>query len=377
MGRVLGRTLFSADFSGTKAITGSFTLNTAKEVGFKEDWLQRAIKEQVEIVIGPCREGGWVWPDEEWRFWKREVAVRRGGGIAIDVLLLSNLGRIGIVETKLAYNTEARRAVVAQTLEYAIHIQMSDLPEIPAISETQPFADEYDIEDHLTEPLLIIAADQLDARAIRLGNELLGRHVTRGWNLALVEVAVFERQNTVGGKEYVLVPHIAGEIAVEYRQVVKINVEDKRIEIEEPQNQPGPVTVTRRKWDEKQFLEQAEQFGPGLLSFAKALCALRESYRELSVAFGTGKSGSLILRKGAGTNLLILDLSAGGTLTFWPYYIRKALSEEVANDYCRKLEILFNIRLNQESTNAKFSPEKADQLLSILNSLLKKGPLPL
>jgi hypothetical protein len=371
MGRTLSRKLFSADFSGTKAITGSFVFQTAREAGFTEDWLQRAIAENPDIVIGPCCESGLVPPNEEWRFWGREVPVRQGGDIKIDVLLLSSLGRIGIVETKLAYNPEMRRAVVAQVLEYAIHISMRDLPKIPTTPQTHPFANEDDVEERLTEPLLIIAGDQLDPRAIRLGNEVLGRHVTRGWDLALVEVAVFRREDAAGAKEYVLVPHLAGEIAVEYRQVVKIiNVADKRIEVEEPSIEAGPVTVARRKWDEGQFLEEAGRVSGDLLEFAKDLCVLRDTYREVSLDFGTARNGSMILRKGAGSNLLILDLSAGGTLTFWPYYIRKALSEELANAYCRKLETLFHIRTNSESTNARFSPEKGHELLSLLKEIL-------
>jgi len=38
------------------------------------------------------------------------------------VLLVSESGRVAIVETKLSYNREGRRSVLAQLLDYAVHL---------------------------------------------------------------------------------------------------------------------------------------------------------------------------------------------------------------------------------------------------------------
>jgi hypothetical protein len=32
----------------------------ASEIGFNEDWLQRAIAENIELVLAPCREGNFI-----------------------------------------------------------------------------------------------------------------------------------------------------------------------------------------------------------------------------------------------------------------------------------------------------------------------------
>jgi hypothetical protein len=54
MYRYLSRTIFGADFAGAKAITGAYKQKNASDIGFKEDWLQRAIAENIELVLGPC-----------------------------------------------------------------------------------------------------------------------------------------------------------------------------------------------------------------------------------------------------------------------------------------------------------------------------------
>src|SRR5690606_32437736 len=51
--------------------------------------------------------------------------VRLGNGYA-DLLAVEASGRIAIVEIKLAYNAEARRAVVAQALTYAAYLHGTD-----------------------------------------------------------------------------------------------------------------------------------------------------------------------------------------------------------------------------------------------------------
>ena len=50
MDKGLSRTIFGADFTGAKALAGSYRLKVASEIGFKEDWLQSAIAENIELV---------------------------------------------------------------------------------------------------------------------------------------------------------------------------------------------------------------------------------------------------------------------------------------------------------------------------------------
>lgn len=95
----LSRTVFVADFQGSKPLKRRYERKTAAELGFKEEWLQRAVAEDVELVLSPCREGGLIGPrdTEKWVLWGKEVSVKTAGGISIDILILSESGRIGII----------------------------------------------------------------------------------------------------------------------------------------------------------------------------------------------------------------------------------------------------------------------------------------
>src|SRR6266403_4726438 len=319
MDRYLSRTVFGADFAGAKALTGCYKLKNASEIGFKEDWLQSAIAENIELVLGPCREGGFIPQQEEWRFWGREVAIKEAGGISIDVLLVSEFGRLGIIETKLFHNPEARRAVVVQAIEYAIHLSISDLPnETPRTAEGQPFVELDDVREKIQEPLIVIAGDQLDPRAVKLSTAVLGKHVGNGWDLALVELSIFEQETDSGPKQFVLVPHLVGGIAVEQRQVLLVRIEDNRTQVEVQEPKGGSVVVNRaNKWDEERFFAAAERAAAPLRDFAGQLRRLRDSHAGVAFDFGGAKDGSLIFKK-KGSNIMEYYLRSGGSIRFRP-----------------------------------------------------------
>ncbi|MEO5897740.1 MAG: hypothetical protein ABIS06_18780 [Vicinamibacterales bacterium] len=58
---------------------------------------------------------------EQGYLWAKEFALADTG--YIDLLLLSSLGRMGVVETRLSFNPERRREVGAQILDYAVTLQ--------------------------------------------------------------------------------------------------------------------------------------------------------------------------------------------------------------------------------------------------------------
>src|SRR4051812_35708197 len=109
MPKPLARTLFVSN--GGAQPTAAFESTSAREQNLVEKWLQAAIAQTPDIVIGPCRSADLT--DEEWFLWDREfrVVAEEGDIGFIDLLLMSRSGRIAIVETKLAYNAESRRTV--------------------------------------------------------------------------------------------------------------------------------------------------------------------------------------------------------------------------------------------------------------------------
>lgn len=198
----------------------------AKELGLQESWFRDAIFAEPELVIGPCRPSGRVAPDEVWLPWRLEVNFGSG---PIDVLLVSSHGRICIVETKLSYNPQKRREVVAQVLDYALSLQECDFDELPDLPESPHAPLQEDLAECLRTGrfLLVIAGDALDPRALRLSHSMLARHLTSEWDLAMVDLNVF--RNEQEPEALLLVPELLGTVQTDLRQVVRVVVQGESV----------------------------------------------------------------------------------------------------------------------------------------------------
>jgi len=237
----IGEILYAVNPQNASESKEAFIRKSAKDLNLKESWFQKAIVENPELIIGPCREAQLVPDDERWFCWKKEFSIETG---SIDVLLLSSHGRVGIVETKLSYNPQVRREVVAQILDYALALRDSlieSLPPIPKLNETL-VADEDDVRDSLIAGnfLLIIAGDNLDPRAIRLGEAILAQHFTSMWDLAMVDMNLYHQTST---DEHLLITELRGSLEHETRQTMRVIIKGEtpaaRVEVERV-----PITIT-------------------------------------------------------------------------------------------------------------------------------------
>jgi hypothetical protein len=178
-----------------------------------------------------------------------------------------------------------------------------------------------DIQEKFQEPLIVIAGDQLDPRAVKLSNAVLGKNVGNGWDLALVELSIFEQQTDSGPKQFLLVPHLVGGIAVEQRQVLLVRIEENRTQVEVQEPKGGSVVVNRaNKWDEERFFAAVERAATHLRDFARQLRRLRDSYAGVTFDFGSAKDGSLTFKKN-GSNIMEFYLRSGrsdGFIRFRP-----------------------------------------------------------
>jgi hypothetical protein len=170
--------LFNLDHANAASTPVGFIRRSAKELGLREHWFRDAIAANPELVIGPCRLAEAT--DEDWYLWKTEAGLNLSDGRSgsIDVLLVSSGGRIGLVETKLSHNHEGRREVLAQLLDYAVHLPGCTLANLPALPTALrgPDISAEDVEMHLAQGdfLLVLAGDMLDRGAVRLSQAVLG-----------------------------------------------------------------------------------------------------------------------------------------------------------------------------------------------------------
>ena len=304
----LGAALFMVH--GSTECFAAFRRISAKDAGLKEAWFQDAVYANPELVISACRSGGMVSEGEHWYPWAKEFPLADTG--YIDVLLLSSLGRIGVVETKLSFNPERRREVVAQILDYAVTLQETPFDRLPPIAETRGSAapTEHDIADALSAGrfLLIVAGDMLEPRAIRLSESILAGHLTSEWDLAMVDINLYE--GTMEPKR-LLVPELRGKIVHETRQVVRVTVEGEqpnaKIAVE---RLPDPSHSEAAIWTVEIFQQALRNaaVSPEFRELVNRFMLLPQRDAATSVAFGTGKLGSITLRRAASSVLsLFLD----------------------------------------------------------------------
>jgi hypothetical protein len=218
---------------------------------------------------------------------------------------VSSQGRVAVVETKLSTNPDLRRRVLAQVLDYLAHLPDSfndELPEIPQDENGQPVADQEHILESVAQGdiLVIIASDEVDPRVAKLSRSLFSDHLVKQWDLALIDVALYRPLDT--SRTYVVVPHLRNLIQSEPRQVVRVVVEGEtpsaKVEVE--RITPDESTPGRQKWDENRFFRYLEA-GSAPKKVGELASQLRELARRypgsVSLAWGTGKDGSMVVKR--------------------------------------------------------------------------------
>ncbi len=298
MAKAIGRQAYEVDIFSTKAASQAiYTRILAKEANLQESWFRDAIFDNPEIVIGVCREAGLVDEGESWYAWAREFNLDAG---SVDVLLLSSRGRIGIVETKLSFNPERRREVVAQICDYALALQekpYEDLPNKPTVVETE-LPNENDIRESMAigNFLLIIAGDEIDPRALRLGTAILAGHLTSKWDLAMVDMNLFV-DTSVTPPRHLMIPELRGQLIAETRQVVRVIVqgETPKAKVMVERIPPPPIDKPVL-WDENHFFDalgsipvSSEFSTADAVQIAKNILSGLH-IRKLVVRWGTGKT---------------------------------------------------------------------------------------
>lgn len=392
--RHLSPVLYTADVNGKGTPAPAHEVRTAAQLGIKEDWFQNAIAATPRLVIEPCTEAGLT--DETWWCWGREVETEVG---PIDVLLVSESGRIGIVETKLAYNPEGRRKVVAQVLDYAAHLAgvgVAQLPALPAGAGLNPEQVERRIEEG--DFLLIIAGDTLDSRAVKLSQAFLAQHMLSRWDLALVEISIFEENPRRSESPWLLVPHLRGVLEHEVRQVIKVTVDSSgrhRAVVAQAGSGDAPVahsvvaaTNAKRPVDARvrQARDDAAWTVPGFFAeldggalpdevkrFGRGLRTLVQRRPAIQLEGGDGKYGTLLLKKNQAT---ILKLCLDRFIKLTPRSFQPALGDNAALAYAEGLRKLYPTEMAEQSQPLIWHSRpgaRLDDLLSLLDRVLEQS----
>jgi hypothetical protein len=318
------------------------TLNADVSNGkVNERWFRDAIAANPALVIEPCKTAEMT--DEDWYLWATEHPISDADGNpvgSVDVLLISSSGRVGIVETKLAYNPEKRRGVLAQILDYAVHFPELGLSELPGLPDGVHVSPE-EIQERLARVdfLLIIAGDEVDPRVVKLSQAVIGDHMLNQWELALIELALYR-----GDSDYVIIPTLRNMVATETRNVVRVHIPTDggkpQVKLERIAPEPSRQRGRRPPWSEREFFEKLNEvdLSQSFKSMANSIRALanRDNSR-LTLSGGTGETGSMTLKR---ESQGLVELYLDGTLRFRPGKFEGALGPRAA-DYLTDLRRLF------------------------------------
>lgn len=188
----------------------------------------------------------------------------------IDNLLISRNGYVVVVETKLWRNPEARRSVVAQTLDYAAQLRewrYADLegalrsrqPETSLYSLVAPEMDEAEWFDQVNSLLehgrmcLVIIGDGIRTQTHTLAS-VLGAHPDFAYRLGLVEMRIYE----IEGKRMVIPVTSMQTTEVERAVVTITNTASPNVavKVELPQEESTRSRKRRRSLSREALLDE-------------------------------------------------------------------------------------------------------------------------
>jgi hypothetical protein len=249
---------------------------------------------------------------------------------------------------------------------------MLRLPAIPLVGGV-PVVDPEMLQDRIREGdyLLIIAGDRLHTRVVQLSKSLLGRHLVRGWDLALVEVAVYVQANPQGIPEVLLVPYLRGAVIADERQVVKVIVSGDRARIDVEDASSVQIEYPRHNWNEAAAFAEFERadVSSAVRDFAHALRRLRTQYPSVSIDTGSGQFAKLILKRNGKS---LLELSANGYIAFRPYKFPEALGTDLAITYQQALNELLGGQVKGTHPVIRLQPPTTDALVHGILQVIEK-----
>jgi hypothetical protein len=338
----------------------AFTLEpVSKNAGnlsaFDEAWLQQIVHDHPETLPIEQIEPGFGTPVSVCR----ELPLHAGFA---DNLLLTPEGNIILVEVKLWRNGEARREVVAQTLDYAsclFEMSYSDLEAAVSKSETwkdrasprlhqlfekadapdpATFIDAVNTNLRAGRILILVVGDGIRTEMERLAS-LLQSHAGARFTFGLIQLAVYQLPDNLG---QLVVPQTLLKTKLVERGVVL--VDDKRTTVLPPPTfgrlQGGRTTIT-----EEQFYEAMASLDKSVPDKLKAF-VLKLQDRGVRTDFRASLNLMLDLSSGSSVNLGYIQRD--GAIWTSTVNARKVVPEEIGHAYNEELAAALGVEVNKQ-----------------------------
>lgn len=245
----------------------------SKDHTYFESWIQKLVDEFPHCLPIDEIEPGLT---ENFVSVCMELPTKHG---PIDNLLMTPAGDIALVETKLWRNPEARREVVAQSLDYASCLFEMDYDELEKAALKGDFGDRkkpatlYDVFEGLEpklEPdfidavnnnlrkgriLIIVAGDGIRSQTERLVDSLQS-HAGFHFTFALVELAVFDLPDGSGR-----IVHPRTLVQTEFIERGIVHIDDQRATVLPPEISGKRESTQKSNISSEQFFEDIAKRG--------------------------------------------------------------------------------------------------------------------
>jgi hypothetical protein len=309
--------------------------------GFDETWLQKVLIDHPSALPVLEIEPGFA----SLASVAREVPCKHG---TIDNLYITGNGEIVVVEAKLWMNAEARRKVVAQTLDYVAalsrmnfeqfqqtalrgQVARSDARTLHAFVADQPDAlPERDFIDAVSNNLrrgrmlALVVGDGIRSETEALG-ELLQSHAGAHFTFGLVEMTAYRMPD----QTILLVPRTLVRTVMIERAVVRI--EGTGISVDAIGSATTASTI-RETLTDKAFYETMEARKPGM---GEAVRNFAQSLEPLGVFIDLKETLNLKWDPGTGRPVNLGYISRNGKL--WTNPLALNTSRDIASRYAERL----------------------------------------
>lgn len=355
MTHAAGSPIWVRNDAGTSTLELEFR-SGGKTDAFHEAWLQNIIHDHPEALPIGQIEPGFGRPVSVCQ----ELPVRAG---YIDNLLLTAEGNIILVEVKLWRNGEARREVVAQTLDYASSLFEMDYSAIEAAvgrsatwrDKPSPRLYQLFLEPDAPDPATFIDAINNNLRAgrililvigdgIRTDTERLASflqsHAGARFTFALVQLGIYKMPDGLG---HLIFPHTLLQTTLVERGVILID--DQRATVLPPPTRAGRVQGRRTTITEEQFYEAMAALDGSVPEKLKAFVAKLQD-RGVRADFRAALNLMMDIPSGSTVNLGYVQKD--GAIWTSVSNSSKIVPVEISHAYNEELAAALGVELNRQ-----------------------------
>lgn len=295
---------------------------------FSESWLQHMLHSHPEIL--PVDEIEPV-------FWPlvpigREISTAVG---LIDNLFISSAGYPVIVETKLWRNSQAKREVLAQAIDYAGELSRWNFDQLDQVSvkhnqkglieliqtafdlDLDQLPDENTITKNLRlgRFLILVVGDQIRSSLIGMLN-FINRYPHLATNVGLVELQCYLLPDSQD--ELIIVPSIIAQTEIVERSIVQINLQpDVAHQLTVEQKKSTADADSRKALSEDAFWEQLSKNAPQSVPWAKTILDHFSQFNEVELQMRRSAVVARLSLPDTSQRLSLFFINTNGLLECW------------------------------------------------------------